>query len=222
VACAGATPSVTAPQRPHAFACTWYSTTVGGGGGDASNTCRFCTPITAASPRSAPQQPHAAGAHSTLWPGSPDCFSVEDCAPGCFPGLRPDRPRSDRSLLFFLYGLSEDGGFEDVEESLPRRRSSSSTRATSACSCASLAASCAAASSSRAAAASRSRAFSATSSATRARSRAVPPDGDKGGVSGMSHHDQHLRTAIKPTRRAGPPKISRSSPASHPQPTQAE
>jgi Transposase IS116/IS110/IS902 family len=92
---------------------------------------------------------------------------------------------------------------KDVEESLPRRRSSSSTRAASARSCASLAASCAAAISPRAAAASRSRAFSATSSATLARSRAVSPDGDKGGVSGMSHHDQHLRTAIKPTRRAG-------------------
>lgn len=42
------------------------------------------------------------------------------------PGLRPDLPRSDRSLLFFWYGLSEDGGFDDVEESLARRRSSSS------------------------------------------------------------------------------------------------
>jgi len=35
------------------------------------------------------------------------------------PGLRPERPRSDRSPGFFLYGLSEDGGLEDVEESLP-------------------------------------------------------------------------------------------------------
>jgi hypothetical protein len=58
--------------------------------------------------------------------------SVDDCAPGCFPRLRPLRPRSDRSLGFFLYGLSDDGGLDDVEESLPRRRSSSATRSLSA------------------------------------------------------------------------------------------
>src|ERR1035441_5772615 len=116
---------LTAPQFPHVFACTWYSITSGGGGGDASNTCRFCTPVTSAPARSAPQQPHATGPHSAISPGSADCFKVEDGAPGCLPGARPDRPRKDRSLLFFLYGLSEDGGFDDVEESLPRRRSSS-------------------------------------------------------------------------------------------------
>jgi hypothetical protein len=48
------------------------------------------------------------------------------------PGLRPERPRSDRSRGFFSYGLSEEGGLDDVEESLPGRRSSSSTRAASA------------------------------------------------------------------------------------------
>ena len=37
--------------------------------------------------------------------------------------------RSDRSRGFFLYGLSEDGGLDDVEESLPACRSSASTRA---------------------------------------------------------------------------------------------
>ena len=219
--CAGATPMLTAPQFPHVFACTWYSITFGGGGGDASSTCRFCTPLTSAPARSAPQQPHATGPHSAISPGSADCLKVEDGAPGCLPGARPDRPRKDRSLLFFLYGLSEDGGFDDVEESLPRRRSSSPTRATSTASCASLAASCAAASSSRAAAASRSAAFAASSSATRARSAASAGSGTDG-VSGTSHHDQHIRTVIKPTRRAGPPKISRSPPAGHLEPTQAE
>jgi len=205
---------LTVPQFPHSLACTWYSITFGGGGGDASTTCRFCTPVTSASARSAPQHPHAAGAHTTVSPGSADCFSVEDGAPGCLPGLRPDRPRKDRSRVFFLYGLSEDGGFEDVEESLPRRRSSSSTRAAST-------ASCAAASSSRAAAASRSRALSASSSATRARN-ASSAGGGTGGISDTSHHDQHIRTAIKPTRRAGPPKISPSPSAGHPKPTQGE
>ena len=37
----------------------------------------------------------------------------------------PERPRSDRSFGFFPYGLSDEGGFDDVEESLPSRRRSS-------------------------------------------------------------------------------------------------
>ena len=32
--------------------------------------------------------------------------------------LAPGLPRSDRSRGFFLYGLSDDGGFDDVEDSL--------------------------------------------------------------------------------------------------------
>jgi hypothetical protein len=47
---------------------------------------------------------------------------VDPGSPGCLPGRRCPRPRSDRSLLFFfffLYGLSEEGGLDDVEESLP-------------------------------------------------------------------------------------------------------
>ena len=65
----------------------WYSVTVGGGGGDASNTCRFCTvPSTGSPVRSCPQQPHAAARHNTVSPGWGDCFSVEDRAPGCSPG----------------------------------------------------------------------------------------------------------------------------------------
>ena len=121
------------PHRdfPHAgqhFAATWYSITVGGGGGDASNTCLFCAvPSTGSPDRSCPQQPHADGPQNTLSSGSGDCFSVEDCAPGCLPGLRPDLCRSDRSCGFFLYGLSDDGGLDDVEESLSSRRRSSST-----------------------------------------------------------------------------------------------
>src|ERR1019366_7871794 len=200
VAFAGATPSVTAPHRAHSFACTWYSITVGGDGGDASNTCRFCIPVTVASPRSAPQQPHAAGPHSTVSSGSGDCLSVEDRAPGCLPGRRPDRLRSDRSLVFFWYGLSEEGGLEDVEESLPRRRSSSSTRAASTASCARAAASCAAA-----------------SPIPRPRSSATSAGGGMGGISGTSHHDQHIRIAIKPTRY-GRPAEDQPIPARRPPP----
>ena len=72
--------------------------------------------------RSCPQQPHAAGPHSTVLSGLSACFSVLDCAPGCLPGLRPDLPRSDRSFGFFLYGLSEDGDLDELEESLPSSR----------------------------------------------------------------------------------------------------
>jgi hypothetical protein len=74
-------------------------------------------PVTGTPDRSCPQQPHAAGPHSTVSSGLSDCFSVLDCVPGCLPGLRPDLPRSDLSFGFFLYGLSEDGGLDDVEDS---------------------------------------------------------------------------------------------------------
>jgi hypothetical protein len=49
-------------------------------------------------------------------------------SPGCLPGRRLARSRSDRSLPFFLYGLSDDEGRDEVDESLPAQRSSSSIR----------------------------------------------------------------------------------------------
>ena len=97
----GACPALTAPQRPHARACIWYSVTLGGGGGTISNSCSFWVPVTAAPARSVPHRPQAAGAHTTIWPGSATCRSVDDSAPGCLPGFRPLRPRSDRSRGFF-------------------------------------------------------------------------------------------------------------------------
>ena len=65
-----APPRRSSPRRPGTLRATWYSVTVGGGGGAASNTCRFCTLVTAASARSAPQAPQAAGPHSTVSSGS--------------------------------------------------------------------------------------------------------------------------------------------------------
>lgn len=127
---------------------------------------------------------HAAGPQNTVSPGSGDCLSVEDSALGCLPGLRPDRPRSDRSFGFFLYGLSDDGGFDDVEEPFPSRCRSSPTCAASAATWVTWAASCAAASSSRSRAACRSRAFASSSSATRARSHATSSGEGTCGVSG--------------------------------------
>lgn len=151
--------------------------------------------VTGASARSAQQQAHAAGQHSTRSSGSGDRRSVDDCAPGCLPGLRADRRRSDRSFGFFLYGLSDEGGRDDVEESLPRRRSRSAARPVSTPICACAAASCA----SFASIASRSRALASRSAATSARNSCGAASS---GTSGTSHHDQRSFTKIQPARRA--------------------
>ena len=45
-------------------------------------------------------------------------FIVVPGSPGCLPGRRLPRSRSDRSAPFFLYGLSDDGGCDEVDESL--------------------------------------------------------------------------------------------------------
>jgi hypothetical protein len=98
----GGCPAVTAPQRPQARACTWYSVTRGGGGGVMSNSWSFCTPVTRAPARPAPHRPQAAGAHTTVSSGLATWRSVDDCAPGCLPRPRPPRWRSERSPGFFL------------------------------------------------------------------------------------------------------------------------
>ncbi len=53
--------------------------------------------------------------------------------PGCLPGLRPDRDRDDRGRAGLAHGGSDDGGFEEFDESDPNRRfnSATSTRNTS-------------------------------------------------------------------------------------------
>ena len=63
--------------------------------------------------------------------GSSDSLKVLPGAPGCLPGRRPVFSRSDRSLLPLVNGLSDDGGFEEREESRPSLRSSWAIR--SAC-----------------------------------------------------------------------------------------
>ena len=217
------------PHAGHSFARTWYSATAGGGGGAASNTCRFCSHAAGTSARPCPQQPHAAGPHSTVSSGLPDCFSVLDCAPGCLPGLRPDLPRSDRSFGFFLSGCRTAAW--TTSRILPSGRWSSSTRAASASICASRAASCAAASSSRSAAACRSRALPASSSATRACSHPAGSDGDTGGVSGTSRspsepaiRHQHDTPSRLTDQKPGPPRGHRQprTPAHAPSAIQAE
>jgi hypothetical protein len=50
-------------------------------------------------------------------------------APGCLPGLRPDRVRDERFFAgFFAHGASDDGGREEFDESAANPRSSSAIR----------------------------------------------------------------------------------------------
>jgi hypothetical protein len=166
-----------------------------------SNSWSFCTPVTSAPARPAPHRPHAAGAHTTVSPGLATCRSVDDCEPGCFPRPRPLRWRSDRSPDFFLYGLSDDGGLDDVDESWPRRRSSSATRPLSAANRASAAsrpASATASCASLASMISRSRALAARSAAT-STGRSSPAG--SAGRSATSHHDRTPRSSS--SRHAG-------------------
>jgi hypothetical protein len=81
--------------------------------------------------RPVPHPRHTAGGHQILSSGSSVSFIVVPGTPGCLPGRRLPRSRSDRSRLFNLYGLSDDGGRDDTDESRRTRRSRSSTRAAS-------------------------------------------------------------------------------------------
>jgi hypothetical protein len=70
---------------------------------------------------------------STVSSGSSTSRREADDAPGCLPGLRPDRDRDDRFCAgFFAHGASDDGGREDVDESAASRRFNSAI--SSACS----------------------------------------------------------------------------------------
>jgi hypothetical protein len=80
-----------------------------------SNTCRRTTPAGRSSfGRSAPQPAQAPGSWMTTSSGTATCRSVRPDRPGCPPGLRPDRLRSD-----FGDGLSSpsaDGGWEEFRD----------------------------------------------------------------------------------------------------------
>ena len=82
--------------------------------------------------RAVPHPAHSAGGYQNRYFGLSTSFIVVPGSPGCFPGRRFPFSRSDRSRDgFFPYGLSDDGGLDDVEESFPARRSRASTRAAS-------------------------------------------------------------------------------------------
>jgi hypothetical protein len=98
-----------------------------------SKTCRASTPTTSANVRSPPQPPHRSGRCTTTSSGSATWARSAPGAPGCLPGARPPLP--PRRCCRGAGGLpspSDDGGRDELEESLPRRRSSSATRAASA------------------------------------------------------------------------------------------
>ena len=64
-----------------------------------------------------PHPRHSAGGYQYWYFGLSTSFIVVPGSPGCLPGARLPFSRSDRSrgsFLPFSYGLSEDGGFDDV------------------------------------------------------------------------------------------------------------
>jgi hypothetical protein len=100
--------------------------------GGRSNTCRASTPTAFAGVSAAPHPPHRSGACQATSSGSSTCARWAPGAPGCLPGRRPSaRPAPRRAAREGLPSPSEDGGLDEFEESLPSRRSSSTTRALS-------------------------------------------------------------------------------------------
>lgn len=129
---AGTSPTLVVPQLAQVFATTWYSVTCGRGGvGGVPNTWCRRSSKTGALARSAPHLRHAEGSPRMVSSGSSISRSVVPGAPSCLPGLRPERVREDRFGAGLANGRSDDGGLEEFEESLPRRRSSYATRAAS-------------------------------------------------------------------------------------------
>jgi hypothetical protein len=112
------------PQRRAISRCSTTRTVIFG----MSNTWRRVT--AAGRPpagRSAPQPVQAPGSWTTTSAGFSTCRRVRPSCPGCPPGLRPDRPRSD-----FGAGLSSpslDGGIEELREEATNCRFSSTISA---------------------------------------------------------------------------------------------
>jgi hypothetical protein len=94
-----------------------------------SNTCRASTPATGANVRSPPQPSQVTGRWTTTSSGSATWARYAPGAPGCLPAARPPRRSPGAGGL---PSPSDDGGRDELEESPPRRRSSSATRACSA------------------------------------------------------------------------------------------
>ncbi len=91
---------------------------------------RRSQPRIPAAVRAAPQPAQCAGSISTVWSGSSLRLREIPGAPGCVPGLRPERVRDERFRAGLFHGASDDGGRDEFDESIPRRRSNSATRST--------------------------------------------------------------------------------------------
>ena len=133
--CTGAlTPCGALPQlvAPHAQrrAINWCSTTrtvIGG----RSNTWRRSTPTSGAPAKLEPQPVHEPGSCRWRSFGLSTSANVDPGCPGCPPGLRPLRRRSDFGAGL-TNGESDDGGFDELVEFMPNRRFSSAFSASSA------------------------------------------------------------------------------------------
>src|SRR6266545_5542966 len=115
---AGASPTVTPAQHGHTSDTTRYSVTFAFGGGGSSMTCRRCRENSGAPARSAAHPPQRGGRQSTLSSGSSTSCIVVPGAPNGLPRLPPEEP-DDR---FDRVNPSCDGGFELLDEFVPRRR----------------------------------------------------------------------------------------------------
>lgn len=115
---------VTAPQ-PQRRCCNRCSTTSSRTTGR-SNTCRASVETTGAPRNDRSHREHRPGRCTTTLSGTSTCRSVNPGVPGCLPALRPEDSRRDFGAA--LTGASDDGGFDDVRESLRSNASNSATR----------------------------------------------------------------------------------------------
>jgi len=131
---AGNSPVTFARQPGQRLTSAAYSVTTGPGTGGRSWTCLRRTAVTGASTSDVPHE-HAAGAGTAIRSsGSSTNRNAVPASPGCLPGLRPDALRED-PLRRRRPGRSEDGGFDDVEESFPSLNTSACTCAVSSPTC---------------------------------------------------------------------------------------
>jgi len=88
--------------------------------------CRRSRPDSVASASDPAHPPQRAGESTTTRSGSSTSDRDDPSAPGCLPGLRPDRVRDERFFARVMsHGGSVDGGREEFDESAPSRRCSS-------------------------------------------------------------------------------------------------
>ena len=113
-------------QRRAMSWCSVTCTVIGG----RSNTCRRSIPTSGAPARFAPQPVHGPGSCRQRAFGSATSANVDPGCPGCPPGLRPLRMRSDFGPGL-ANGESDDGGRDEFRLFCPSCRLKSATSASS-------------------------------------------------------------------------------------------